>query len=786
VRTAASESGHGQQIHFRGGSDWVRAAMGATSSPRASFPTRLVVLVIGALLLAIAALSLLPGRTSLALAADDCPNADVRAEQQSQFLPDCRAYEIVSPYPTGGVPIYEGYAFADSEDGRRVLLRSIQPFPIDEVMPFGDQRGYLAERGGDGWTVTPTGLPVSDGEGTISRDGSSMIDRLVINVDPDDQNPGAGAQPGGADVYLRKSATGEIVWLSRDQRIPIGTPQPGQPGYSEMRAITALGFPGMSSMSVDGSVSVFLSRESLVDEDLTSSADLSLYKWTDNGTTLGELEFIGKHPDGSVPSGGSTLAEYGESAGSLSATMLVNSVSVDGSRIVYRTTASAGAHGQRYLHIDGEPPRLIAKATGVPPIDDPAQVSYVGGDRDLHRVYFTSASRLTPNAGASSLQPDLYVYDVASDEVQDLTPRLDGGTDPEVDPEPEDQARVRGVAAFSDDGKRVFFVADGVLETSPSPEGDLPDPNGNNLYMAELEEFGGPVRTEFIATLSSEDASQVTDDWHVRTAYASPDGEVLGFGATTDLTGTDIGGLQQVFVYDVSEHTLECASCPQDGTPPTDPVNLTTAGPLWQQFGGDAIKRWVSSDGTVLFHTATKLSARDRNGVEDVYAYRDGDRYLISSGIGGRRSRLTGASRDGSTIFFVTGDPLVPNDEEPGIFKLYAAVSGGGVGSDAPTDPACEGDDCQGEIATPPEEPDSGSASLHGDGNPPVTPRDCSRLARRASKLKQRSKRLRRKVRIAPEGTKRAKTLKRRAKQAKRDARRAVGKARACKSGGEG
>ncbi len=777
MKAAGSHRGRSEKVSSLGAfGDRSLVAAGVAFTRPSGESLRLVgALIAAALALTFAALALAPGFTKAAFAADNCPNAEIRAQQQSSFLPDCRAYEIASHYPTGGVPVYEGSVVADSENGDAVLFNSIQPLPIDNVMPFGDLRGYLAQRGQDGWDTATTVFPAGPPTGALSRDGSRVIDTSRVNVDPDDQNFFAGT-PGGFDLYMREP-DGEFVWVSRDPRVPIGTPQVG-----DELGRKVLAGPGTSSMSVDGRVVVFEAMSSLDDDDTVSLGDSTgLYKWIDDGSQLGELQLIGKRPDGSVLA--AQLAEYRQFGGtSETFNMAVNAVSADGSRVVFQGLGGPGQ--QRYLHIEGEPSRLIAKATGVPPIASPEQVTYVGGDRDLNRVFFTSTSRLTPNSGAGSSQADLYIYDVASDQVQDLTPRLDGGIDPEVDPLPDDQAQIRGVAGFSDDGKRIFFVANGQLDTDPSPEGELPDAAGNNLYMAELEEFGAPVRTEFIATLSNSDANLAIGSWQARTAYSAPDGGVFGFGATTSLTDTDIGGMQQVFVYDAGDHTLECASCPADGSSPAGAVNLTLTG-NWQHLGGAGIKRWISTDGTVLFHTATRLSGRDVNSVEDVYAYREGERYLISGGSGVGRSRLIGASRDGSTILFATTDALAAGDEEPGTAKVYAAVSGGGFAAKDAPEPTCVGDDCQGEAAPPPTDSETGSSSFQGQGNPPAKPKDCTNLDRRAKKLKQQAKKFNKKARNASKGTKRAKKLKKKAKKSKRNARQAVGKARACQSGAQ-
>jgi hypothetical protein len=395
------------------------------------------------------------------------------------------------------------------------------------------------------------------------------------------------------------------------------------------------------------------------------------------------------------------------------------------------------------------------------PVGQPFNVTYRGASADLSRAFFTSSSRVTPDSGASPTEEiffnpangDLYVYDINADEVRDLTPRLDGIEDPDVDPAISDRGRARGVAANSEDGKRVYFVADAQYDVAPNPEGELPSPAGRNLYLAELDGIDDPIELRFVATLSS------TDDlvWRAaidgggnngdegKNSYASPDGSVLGFSSSEPLTGQALGGTEQLFVYDAEADTLECASCPSDGSLPAGDVNLeeTIIGGTKQSFqqNKDAIRRWVSTDGRVFFHTESQLVEGDTNFVNDVYEYRAGQVRLVSAGTGSRASRLEDSSRDGGTVLMSTSDALVPLDKEPGIPKLYAARIGGGFPL-APKPAPCDlgAGACEGAGTTAPRQPGSGSAAFEGAGDPrPKKARRCpkgKRKVRRQGKVR--------------------------------------------------
>jgi hypothetical protein len=655
-----------------------------------------------------------------------------------------RAFELVSQYPTGGLPILANNALVSiSEDGNRVHFgMASQPLPGTTLIPPPDQLHtgssywrYGSLRGPDGWHIEDYGLsesgegrPYFEGAG-VSADGSRYLTSSSAGIDqdprfdPDDQNGSLNLYSTAVDIYQRQP-DGSLVWLSRDPRIPVGTPQ------LDLGNAVPAGKFGMAAMSVDGSTAVFVSERPLNDADTATKgvpgSPVSLYKWQE-----GQLTFIGKRPDGSVPSEGTALG-LGPS------TALQGTVSRDGSRVLFSAGGSGSNNsGTFYIQTDGQPTVEAVKETGVPqlPADQPFNVVYRGASSDLSRAFFTTSSRLTPDSGASGapLDPfgngdfDLYVYDINADKVRDLTPRLDGIDDPTVDPATADRGRARGLVANSEDGKRVYFVADTQYDVAPNPEGELPSPEGRNLYLAELDGVDDPIKLRFVAALGPNDdhiwqsrldgGAGLEDD---KPAQASPDGSVLTFGSSEPLTGQALGGTTQLFVYDAEADTLKCASCPSDGSLPSGNVNSRFAeigGQVWQ--ADNSYRRWVSSDGRVFFHTASQLVDGDTNLLADVYEYRGGSLRLVSAGTGALPSRLEDISRDGSTAIINTSDALVPGDEEPGTPKLYAARIGGGFPF-VPKQPDCDlgAGACEGAGTSAPQQAGAGSAAFEGAGDP--------------------------------------------------------------------
>jgi len=703
-----------------------------------------------------------------------------------------RAYELAGPYPTGGIPMVTGTNQL-SEDGDRVLFANTQPLagstlrpPPDQVHNSESSWHYIAERGPEGWQTRETGLAGGAGSATMaSADGRRVLTESAgygdPRFDPEDQNG-----EHGLDVYQRRT-DGKLVWISRDPRIAPGTPQTA-PGDADAAAHLA-----ESSMSADGHTVVFRSQRRLLDADTTPqsgpSAPYRLYKWTE-----GSLGFIGIRPDGSVPAAGSLLGSTLAYGG---APYHLHAVSPDGHRVVWSAARTDGGARTLYMQRDGAPTVEVSKAEGVPPLPSgqPYDVTYRGAAKDDSRVFFTSASRLTPDSGAayasgSNHQDDLYVYDLATEKVRDLTPRLDGIEDPSVDPTVADRARVLGVASVSEDGRDVYFVADAAYPTAPNPEGDLPSPAGRNLYMARLgEDVSGPVGLRFVAALGAGDEAVWQRGMSDKSAFAG--GAVLGFGSGEDLTGAageHTGGSEQLFVYDAGADTLECASCPADGSLPASAVNgVPDIGnpeekeALWQPR--NSVRHWVSEEGAVFFQTATPLVAGDRNNVEDVYEYRSGQLRLITPGTGTGDSYFEDASRDGSTVLFVSPAALVPRDREPGVQKLYAARVGGGFPYALPR-PPCDvsAGACEGAGTSAPQRTGAGTAAFSGPGNPASAPEKgrCARLSRTVRRLAHRARRLRRAARRSHDRG-RARRLRRGARRHARAAHRRSAAAKRCR-----
>ncbi len=151
-----------------------------------------------------------------------------------------------------------------------------------------------------------------------------------------------------------------------------------------------------------------------------------------------------------------------------------------------------------------------------------------------------------------------------------------------------------------------------------------------------------------------------------------------------------------LYRYDDQDGSLECISCRHDGE--------TT-------FSAFPVSRFaqfrMSADGsTVAFVTSQPLLARDVNQGFDIYEWRDGAVHLISDGVrsfpvGLALPEVRGVSDSGRDILFLLAAPGLTGFEQDGQRNLYDARIDGGFLSPEP--PAhCTEESCQGPLQPAP------------------------------------------------------------------------------------
>jgi hypothetical protein len=591
--------------------------------------------------------------------ADDCPNAALRAQSNSSELPDCRAYEMVTPSYKEGFAIFQE-TFAD--DGK-VAFWSTGNFAGNQV--GGQYNQYVASRGSSGWTTEWWGQPVD------------RYTVLFFAVGAD-----------GLSADLRRS-----LWVMKAPSDADWTYYVREPDGG----FTRIGQATIPGVNANYPVTVGM------------SADLSHVVFAPGIGTGALYEFIGIN-DTDRPRPVSIDNDDHQISGAC-----FRGSSLDGRVITFSSGCNnsgvpalwARVGGSATVSVSGSQCTRISTDIGGA-CNGVAQADFEGAAADGSRVFFTTTQQLV-NSDVDQTS-DIYACDVPSG-----APLPVGAANPcesltEVSAGSAAGARVENVAAVSEDGSRAYFVARGVLADNRGTN-DAGAVDGHfNLYLWIKDAAHPAGATRFVTELATNDLKQ---------PQTTPDGRYLVFGTSSALVtsgpGTDIDtdantGVPRpavdVYRYDAQTRGMLRVSTAVSGSGGNNSAFDVSINA--RALGRSATV--VTADGsTVVFQTNEALSPRDVDGGPDVYSWHNGQVALISEG-GGSSPWITPSGRD---IFFLAGQHLTASDGD-GLDDLYDARVGGGFDLRRPA--PCSGDDCRGRDSLPPNlvGPASGSS---GDGS---------------------------------------------------------------------
>lgn len=471
----------------------------------------------------------------------------------ARSLPDNRVYELVTRYENGqesglngveagyGVPSVDGDAFDWQGLGGCCGATSAA-----DVL-------YQSYRGTDGWqteSLTPDpkefllGLSEEQVPMFWTGDLSKTIFTTPVSYAPGDRRP-AGSH--SFDIYLEEP-NGSLDWISQG---------PSGSGEAPVSAYFEGATPSVSEI-------VFSSNEQLTPnaEGIASLNQPAEYLYVRNVST-GATELVDANSSGKL------LGTYGATIGNGSypgATVptdyygtTTHAISEDGSKIFFETPPEdteaevpSGVLPHLYM-------RDLSTQTTTP-IDDPSSsgsARYEGAAADGSLVFFTSNEGLD---GASTAN-QLYEFNTTNEQI---------GAAPPMSSVPVSSGGVLGVSAISNDGSHVYFVADGVLAGNGGVQGRGAVEGQPNLYGYDTR----TAQTTFIATLEVVDVNDcdqtcgtgrigglIAEPDVDRPSYPTPDGEVLAFESSADLTGQN-PPLQSTLTSVISgqQATIEVAS----------------------------------------------------------------------------------------------------------------------------------------------------------------------------------------------------------------------------------
>jgi hypothetical protein len=593
-----------------------------------------------------------------------CPNQAFRVGPSAN-LPDCRAYEQISPPDKNESNAGDISSF--TPDGEHALFRATGAF-------LGASRGgvnsYLGTRTKEGWlakAVTPA-LPLETPNSAnppltlLSEDGSG----LLIGT----SDPLVAADTNHRNDYYLLGADGSLDWISRETAIF----PPAETFF----------FPGR--WTADFSHVVFQDTRKRV----AGAAGLDDEAYGLYDATTGRLTLV------NVDSQGELISPYGAGLGSGVGGRYEHAISSDGERIFFSTPDDMAAATEPipppfdikriYLReSDQTTTEISAPQCTQPSCEEPEQDSeYQGAAADGSVAFFTSSAQLTNSATPGG---GLYRYDVGDGKLTLLTP---DATDP-------GGAAVEGEVANSDDGSMVYFVARGRLAAGSTLGSD-------NLYLFDA----ATGATTFIATLDPSDSDVWAGTDSSQPVEVTPAGSDLVFRSTAPLAaGYDNAGHYEIYRYDATSGNLSCVSCGPAGTPAQNDASFSQS--------NASLKNNMSDDGSyVFFQTAAPLLSRDRNDQLDVYQWHDDTVSLISSGTSSGASEFGGATESGRDVGFSTWQRLVSSDDDEHLDVYDARVDGGFQQSLTPPPVTpCSGDACRSKTAGSAEQLSPASAAFN-------------------------------------------------------------------------
>jgi hypothetical protein len=683
----------------------------------------------------------------------NCPNQAFRTGAASK-LPDCRAYEMVSPLDknNGDIQAAEGFFFTPF-GWRTNHARIDQATPDGEKITYGAERAfagapsagwsgqYLSSRDPQaGWSThsisPPRGIFSVETELSTETPFRAFSEDLCSAwvFDESDYALAPGAPAGVPNLY-RRDLCGEGGYELLSSVAP--------PGYSaeiEKRQVTY--FPGPQGFVPDGARTVFHAGAKLTERACSEKGVIQLYETTAGGP----LRLVSALPNGQGTCKRSSLGtgDIKNSQGrDFRADSVANAVSADGARIYWTEDGPVGGNfggpGRIYLRINPDQPQ---SAISEGKCNQPARACTIA-------VSGPESAFLTADPSGA-----LMIYGQktpAGEELYEAQIEKEGGQ--LVAHSTLIAKAFKGLLGASEDATRLYFASKEVLAPGATD-------NKLNFYLREkgagtrfvvtlagIDDAGGGVRTdpEYFSSLNSKPS--------FHSARVSPDGLHAAFMSRGSLTGYDNADVAsakpdaEVYLYDATANggagRLDCVSCNPSGARPAGRRTDARTDPQGAEFWtAAAIPGWESQvqpsrvladDGSRLFFESFEaLVVADTNGAQDVYEWEaagsgdcteesgafspsaGGCVSLISSGESPKDSEFHDASADGRDVFFTTGSSLLPQDI--GLIDLYDARAGGGFPPPPPPVPACEGEACQGPLA-PPNDPTPGSSSFEGAGN---------------------------------------------------------------------
>jgi hypothetical protein len=624
-----------------------------------------------------------------------CPNEALVGFRP--YLPDCRAYEMVS------APFKEGQAggLLISADGSRVLETSLGVHAGTE----SDYREavYAVKRSAEGWETSAVTPSAALYPAQKPQTASAELDKTLWIARTPSQSIYA------QDLFV-KAGGGPLVKIGPEVP-PSGSSGPPAEEKNFFFYDGKYQYAG-SSQDLEHILFQVSTNAPLWpgDESALTGTNESLYEY--DGVENTRPTLVG------VSNSGKLISDCETILGAPGNNDAYNAVSADGATVYFSALGRNSEACQLGIATAPEVTEIYARLNGTEtvPISEPTLVqcglcevslekpaseggaerpaTFSGASADGSKVFFMTEQELFSGAATTNL----YEYDFSAASGAKIIRASTGAP----------SAKVLGVARVSQDGSHVYFVAEGLLTKGVNAEGHEPTEGRPNLYVFERDAAHPTGRVSFIATLSEADGA----DWRTfdeRPVQTTPDGSHVVFDSTAGLTPDASGEATQVYEYDALSGRLIRVSVPEAGYS----QGLTNANLLGASIGEQSFQRGaktrpstgnaISADGgTVVFTSAAALTpnaeATQEAGATSAYEYRAADAgvFLISGAQ--PAGNYPSISPSGIDLYFTSADPLTPTASDSQYTNYDARVDGGTAAAPSPT--PCSGEGCLGAGAS--------------------------------------------------------------------------------------
>jgi hypothetical protein len=693
--------------------------------------------------------------TTFDYAPPTCPNAHVRQQTTSAYLPDCRAYELVSPESAGAAILMPSHfvtegevntSFPYGEHVNSVTNRGFATSPsrftyfsaISTIegseSPIGITDMYMATRTNEGWVTKVPGLTGETAFETARKECSESMDLC--------------ADRSASEEFGFENEASPYIYTADGQyrgRLPtnVNIVKGGKDFFGGQRMSGDFSYYAFSSSEYNG----FSGKKAGAIFAQGGLAD-GIGSAYGNDIAARTVNIISK-----APNGDDILVDPAANKGDDDKGFDFPGMSPDGSHVLMQTPANTDSSlVHLFMRVDDMVTYAITNPTG----SHDADVEFLGMTRDGDKVLFITTEQLIGTDLDNSA--DLYMWkeggangtlSVISQGSESLTEVEPG----EFGPGNRDDCSVSwGVSGcgvkrltteldrpghklvnipgqddlFAERSGDVYFYSPENLDSSnPGIK------NQRNLYL-----FRNGALTR-VATMDT--GTEITR------MQISPDGSHAAMLTASKLTGYDTKGFEQVYTLDPESGDFQCASCKPSGLPPSTNAVVSQGG------------RFMSDDGRTFFSSKEGLVPRDQNGtITDTYEFVDGRPQLISSGLGGtdytggaetlnlfltpQYIGLEHVSHDGTDVYVSTFETLVANDFNGAFVKFYDARSGGGFPREPELAPCAAADECHGPDSSAPAAPTINSGTSLGDGGNVVQEKTKKKKSKKGKKKGKKGK----------------------------------------------